>query len=806
MSFYGYPNTGAFNAYAAAYNQYQAAYNAAAFGAIQPTQQTNTSSTQSSGGVSISQPAQKYDYQQQQAAAANKAAMNATAAFYAGAYGFNKAQASKWPPMTTTPGQLTPGQKKSKFKPRPGTQVQMFYCETCKISCAGPQTYKEHLEGQKHKKKEEMAKQNEKKIEQAASGSEPVQKNFNRFNNKTQNIIQCQLCDVACTGRDAYSAHIRGSKHQKTLKLHQKLGKPIPQELVSQPQPVPPPSQPGQVVIAAPPKVNFVPGANLNSIAKNEPNVAQLNTTADAAPVLPYPSEQTNEANDDHDSSNNEPIGREYIETRMEGKILTFYCKLCDCKFNDPNAKDMHTKGRRHRLAYKKKVDPSLVVDMKGPLAKTKNGRLPKTRGKDSESQDITTTSSNSQNILSLMSQNIKPVSNMNRFSTYNQQQQQQQPYQHKGESFDDRHVIFKHNSIYPSKDEINAIQEIVTSTEKALKLVSDQMAKEDSVTQIKLECKDSTKPDQPQSFMNDQFGSEGPKEEARCLKGVMRVGLLAKGLLLKGDTDVKLIVICANKPTKTLLERVHKLLVQKIEVVSPEIKYSIILDKDAETILIIRLTINEVQPLITCRVLLTSPVIREQLNLVSTNENETDLLDKQKCLDSLADLRHAKWFQARASQVPNCVVTIRILRDLCRRNPTWSPLTQWALELLIERSLTSANQNLSPGEAFRRVLECVSAGVLLPNETGILDPCEKEPVDVTDNLTGQQREEITGSAHMALRLMAFKQIHKILGIELISQPLNRRLPVKRQHDNETTEAVEEKKEKKEENESVAKA
>lgn len=41
--------------------------------------------------------------------------------------------------------------------------------------------------------------------------------------------LSCKLCDVTCTGNDAYQAHIRGSKHQKVLKLHTKLGKPIPQ-------------------------------------------------------------------------------------------------------------------------------------------------------------------------------------------------------------------------------------------------------------------------------------------------------------------------------------------------------------------------------------------------------------------------------------------------------------------------------------------------------------------------------------------------------------------------------------------------
>ena len=47
------------------------------------------------------------------------------------------------------------------------------------------------------------------------------------------------------------------------------------------------------------------------------------------------------------------------------GKVISFNCKLCDCKFNDPNAKEMHMKGRRHRLQYKKKVNPNLQVDVK---------------------------------------------------------------------------------------------------------------------------------------------------------------------------------------------------------------------------------------------------------------------------------------------------------------------------------------------------------------------------------------------------------------------------------------------------------
>ena len=62
------------------------------------------------------------------------------------------------------------------------------------------QTYREHLEGQKHKKKEQAAKQKEKE-------------------SLPSNAYRCELCDVTCTGTDAFAAHLKGSKHQKVCAL-----------------------------------------------------------------------------------------------------------------------------------------------------------------------------------------------------------------------------------------------------------------------------------------------------------------------------------------------------------------------------------------------------------------------------------------------------------------------------------------------------------------------------------------------------------------------------------------------------------
>lgn len=78
------------------------------------------------------------------------------------------------------------------------------------------QTYKEHLEGQKHKKKEAAVKL-------AAAGAHAAP-----GRGAGGGALRCELCDVTCTGADAYAAHVRGIKHQKVVKLHTMLGKPIP--------------------------------------------------------------------------------------------------------------------------------------------------------------------------------------------------------------------------------------------------------------------------------------------------------------------------------------------------------------------------------------------------------------------------------------------------------------------------------------------------------------------------------------------------------------------------------------------------
>lgn len=399
---------------------------------------------------------------------------------------------------------------KQRQKPVSANKVQqVHYCDVCRISCAGPQTYREHLEGQKHKKREALQKAQQ----DPQTTTAPTVRGSN---------LRCELCDVTCTGNDAYAAHVRGSKHQKVVKLHTKLGKPIPS---SEPTPI--------------------------GVVKEKEG------DNDDVPV----------------SEDIKPVGEEYIEEMKDadGKIVTFNCKLCDCKFNDPNAKEMHTKGRRHRLQYKKKVQPDLVVDVKPTLRQRKMVEREKqrqqmqeefwNRRRDTDMDDEERMYWEKQRRFEEECGGVgdlgQPWGGRNfaarraplvGFPMFNNGR--------RIESLDDRHVIARHAEIYPKEEELQSIQRIVSHTERALKLVSDAMTEVKPISTevpVKVEENMETAPAAGEAEAKEATNGEAKTGESkenggqqqnqmisfqketegtiRLLKGVMRVGLLAKGL-----------------------------------------------------------------------------------------------------------------------------------------------------------------------------------------------------------------------------------------------------------------------------------
>ncbi|CAF0888725.1 unnamed protein product [Didymodactylos carnosus] len=97
-------------------------------------------------------------------------------------------------------------------------------------------------------------------------------------------------------------------------------------------------------------------------------------------------------------------------------------------------------------------------------------------------------------------------------------------------------------------------------------------------------------------------------------------------------------------------------------------------------------------------------------------------------------------------------------------------------IELIVERIISATHNQQQPmtiGSIFRYTLECLSSGLLLPDGPGLLNPCQNEPKNALDCLTIQQKEDITYTAQLALRMMVFGQIYKILDMEVFKSETN---------------------------------
>ncbi|VVC98763.1 unnamed protein product [Leptidea sinapis] len=254
----------------------------------------------------------------------------------------------------------------------------------------------------------------------------------------------------------------------------------------------------------------------------------------------------------------------------------------------------MHMKGRRHRLQYKKKVQPDLEVKVKPSmhqrkLAEAKAQRM-MVRDEMWARRRMHEGMEEEERAYWEGGADWWPRGPLPPHMHHHHHGMGMGGYNNVGrrpETSDDRHVLAKHALIYPEEQELQQIQRCVSHTERALKSLSDALAERTHKNQagkagVKTEEKKDDKPEGKEDGRDNQLfsfmgegegggcasgatagasagGAAPTASEAgggRALKGVMRVGLLAKGLLLRGDRDVRLVVLCHDRPTVTLLKR----------------------------------------------------------------------------------------------------------------------------------------------------------------------------------------------------------------------------------------------------------
>uniref|UniRef100_A0A6Q2ZIW6 DZF domain-containing protein n=1 Tax=Esox lucius TaxID=8010 RepID=A0A6Q2ZIW6_ESOLU len=141
--------------------------------------------------------------------------------------------------------------------------------------------------------------------------------------------------------------------------------------------------------------------------------------------------------------------------------------------------------------------------------------------------------------------------------------------------------------------------------------------------------------------------------------------------------------------------------------------------------------------------------------------------IDVKHLQNSLAAVRHARWFEESASH-STVKVLVRLLKDLRTRFSGFEPLTPWMLDLLGHCAVMNnpTRQPLALNVAFRRSLQMLSSGLFLPGSAGITDPCENGHYRVFTVMNLEQQDMVCLTAQTLVRVLSHGGYMKILGLD----------------------------------------
>jgi len=301
-----------------------------------------------------------------------------------------------------------------------------------------------------------------------------------------------------------------------------------------------------------------------------------------------------------------------------------------------------------------------------------------------------------------------------------------------------DKMAMRRHKEVYPSDDELRKLQKLVVTVEQMLKKVAEMIEKE--------------KIDSAENNNSDD-------KSLKALRCVLRVGALAKGLLLNGENKCDLILICKEKPSSELIEKVFNMI---SELVESEENCSV--EKEDKSLVF---SANVDERVYSAVVHFTSPLVQPE------TADDSDEFDAS-CLKLNQKIRQIKWWQARAGIMQTCVIITRLMKDFRKRTPVWECMNEWTMEVVVQHLIENAIDSLdgfvlTPSTALTTVFQALSSGLLLSSDV-IVDPTVRGDVNIFGYLTDQQKEDMTRSAQHAVRQMSFNKLQQVLGLEELKQ------------------------------------
>jgi len=229
-------------------------------------------------------------------------------------------------------------------------------------------------------------------------------------------------------------------------------------------------------------------------------------------------------------------------------------------------------------------------------------------------------------------------------------------------------------------------------------------------------------------------------------------VGSFKKGTMVTGNNVADLVVVLKTLPTKEAVEALGTKVWESLKQKEP---------RDVLTMSPNERGVDLSNTEATARILVTT--IPPNLKKLEAGLH----LDAKLMQAAHSAVRHSRWFEENAQQ-PTIKTLIRLLYDLRKRFAGFQPLSPWMLDLLAHYAILNnpSRQALPLTQAYRRVLQLLSAGFFLPGSAGISDPCEPGQARVHTAMSLEEQDQVCLTAQTLLRVLSHGGFKQILGME----------------------------------------
>uniref|UniRef100_A0A914YQU4 DZF domain-containing protein n=1 Tax=Panagrolaimus superbus TaxID=310955 RepID=A0A914YQU4_9BILA len=231
-------------------------------------------------------------------------------------------------------------------------------------------------------------------------------------------------------------------------------------------------------------------------------------------------------------------------------------------------------------------------------------------------------------------------------------------------------------------------------------------------------------------------------------IQEIREVGSFKKGIMMTKSNIADLVVILKTLPTVELVMTLGQKIVDELKSEQKEI-------------------FGCVSRPYGCEIAGTQAVVRIYVTIIPPNVPllEPDLHMPAHILQqNMAMIRHSRWFEENGN-TSTMKVLVRCLKDMKKRHEGFEKFNVWHIELIAHYAIhhTPNRQPLPLSHAFKRFLQLISTGILLPGSPSLSDPCDRA-YPLNSFYEDADTDAICCDAQTLLRILCHGGINAILG------------------------------------------